>query len=1330
MISTFSTICIAFLLSNVDANRVGADSSGAAAAIPTDVPPALTVSAAYLPCAGQDGNAADQRGCADVIWDYERRIRVNLQGYLDTVLTAAYILPAYAKLLDDVDAQLESTISFLDPSNEEGIYMFVYDAQVATLALAAQVKDILPQVQQNFVIFNTLMQYLPQQVSGYNLALTQNITLSLKSLITNQTWEYGNSTTNMLNIFNATQADIMTTHKSFMTNFTKAVTLANQAVSAWQTYQAGNYSYLSGNLSTVYDSLANKTDVFQTQLINQSAVLAHESIQSLRDVTAANLTTLQDAFATAMSTLNTTYYKGLSDAATSDVKLTAEDVAYAANISAQVQAIHDQFSATLLLITDQTATQEAANDVFMKQLQLNETQMLSSMNVSVTDAASAAKAFSQLANQTQIKGLLLTRKVLGSLNNMLESVKSAVKSQSSSFAASTGSALQNQANAVADAANAGAAAANAAAGAVAGQVADAAATAGQNTQGMVNAVAQLLDAISGMSDVIKAKIGLFSDSSDASLSAVQDTIGGSANDLYDTVSQVAKAGQDKAVATQSTLLGLQASTQDQASSLLDGFQASLGTQLDAMNEAYSAASSEGSVAVTDASAVVQDSASAVSSLQDSASAIGSQANSASAAASSEFSQLDNIVGNTESAVQQSIDEAQQAINSYIQQQAVATANEIIQIGYKTNQTFSTTFTPIQSAAAQTFSDITRAFADLTAEAKTVLDGVEAAGVDFAQIVNATLAKNDSTTALMNAMVSQATARWDSIVASKLASFKTLIQGSDAWTQGVVDDKVDHLQNLTSLLMEQINAQMNTVLGQLVNVSADANITSINMVQAVNTLNASVIAINGAAESALADVTALNSNQSVNFAALANTSANVTANIIEQAAAMKQRIIAQNASLQAMMSGIASNASAQVTADTASFINFTLSFLASINNQRDAQNDFADSQSQVRIAIINELSSDIDSMRQGLLDAIMIGNSENADMANQLTVVLGEIANSQQLLATQRGASLESVQQKLSGLMNLVKGVGGSLQTNLNAALTRITSEAEVAATKSSASEATTVAKQTNQVQGLGNTVLDMLDGVLSANSAASQELGSQQGQALQIARMVQDLGTNSSMALRKLLSAIATGKMTVQQALASASKVNTEGLETIGNVAEAFVQVLQNFDSSTAAFVDDASTDIEIYNTSAMQYISDSNLILNVIAEPLDAFADFSSGMSDAYVANLTHAIGMATDQLQKSQDRQSADSRFVNGVLQDIKDKITNVSTTLSDIRANETSFIQGLATGAKASIRAAIRGMQSSYMPEAAQKGAALALDSVTWPRNSTSSFLQQIRRHKYSF
>ena len=1331
MISTLSSIFVILIIgaSTASASAEADDSEGAMSVIPSEVPPALIISSAYLPCAGDNGGAADKRGCADVIWDYERRIRFNLQGYLNSVNNAAYTLPLYSQLLSDIEARLQSTIAFLDPTNSTGIYSFVNDAQIAADILASQVKEILPAVQQEFVMFDTYLQYLPKQITGYNNALTQNITLSLESLITNQTWDYGNSTANMVKIFNTTQASIMANHMSFMTNFSNAITLANQAITAWQGYQTGNLSALSSKLTQVYGGITNNTAVFKDELTTKSAALKELSIESLSNVTSDNLVKLRSAFATGMSNLNSTYYEGLSNASVADAKLSAADADYAANISAQVQSIEDQFSATLLLISNQTATQQVANDVFMKQLQLNETQMLSTMNVSLTDAASASNAFSQLANETQIKGLLLTRKVLASLNDMLNSVKSAVSSQTKSFAASTGSALQSQASAVADATNAGKAAASAATGAVAGQVSDAAASAGQNTQAMVGAVAELLDAISGMSDVIKAKIGLFSDSSEASMSAVQDTMTGSANDLYNTVSQVAQAGHDQAVATQSSLLGLQTSTQEQASNLLGGFQDTLGKQLDAMNSAFTDASDQGSQTVSDASAVVQDSASAVSSLQDSASAIGSLASAASSSADSGFTQLDSIVGNTETATQQSLNQAQQAIATYIQQQATVTATDMIQLGYDTNQTFSTAFTPIRSAATKTFSDITRAFSDLTAEASTVLNGVEAAGVDFAQIVNATLAKNDSTNALMNAMVAQASARWDAILADKLADFKTVVQGSDSWTQSVIEDKIDHLQNLTGLLMGQINTQMNTVLGQLVNVSAEANITAINMLQSVSNLNASVVTVDSSAQDALTDVIALNANQTANFAALSNLTASVDANIIQQAAAMKQRIIAQNASLQAMINGIANNASAQVISDTASFVNFTTSFLASINNQREAQNDFADSQSQVRIAILNELASDIDSMRQDMLDAIMNGESQNADMANQLSIVLGEIANSQQLLASQRGASLQSVQQKLSGLMTLVKGVSGSLQTNLNAAMNRISSEAQISATKSSASQATTVAGQTNQVQGLGNSVLDMLDGVMTANSAASQELGSQQGQALEIARMVQDLGAKGSMALRKLLSAIATGQMSVKQALASATQVNTEGLDTIGSVAEAFVQVLQSFDSSTSAFVDQASSDIEIYNASALQYIDDSNTILNVVAEPLDAFATFSQGMSDTYLTNMNDAITNATAQVSSAQALQTADAQFVNGVVQDIKDKIANVSSTLASIRANETSYIQGLASEAKSTIRAAIRQMETNYLPAAASAAAPLAVDSVKWPGNS-SSFLQEIRYHKYSF
>jgi hypothetical protein len=340
-------------------------------------------------------------------------------------------------------------------------------------------------------------------------------------------------------------------------------------------------------------------------------------------------------------------------------------------------------------------------------------------------------------------------------------------------------------------------------------------------------------------------------------------------------------------------------------------------------------SDQGNKVIDDATATVSDAAAAVRDIRDASDDLSNEASVAQSNAEIGYQQLGGLVNKTEAAAKQSIDQAKQALASFISQQAYETAHSLVDLAVTTNATVIGGFSDIRAHANQTFNDINKAFSDLVEEGNFVLAAVNTAGVSFPQIVNSTIAKNASVTALIQAMIAKAQNGWDAIVADEFESFKTAINSADTQTQVDIDRKLGSLRTLASTLMSQVDNKMHALIARMVDIGAEANLSTINYQQSVANLNSSLTSIQEAARDAAVQLRNLSATQDANFAFLANQTAAVDALIAQEGADFKGKVFSQNASILAAIYNMTNNAKAQVSTDTASFVNFTQSFLNSI-----------------------------------------------------------------------------------------------------------------------------------------------------------------------------------------------------------------------------------------------------------------------------------------------------------------------------------------------------------------------------------------------------------------
>ena len=72
----------------------------------------------------------------------------------------------------------------------------------------------------------------------------------------------------------------------------------------------------------------------------------------------------------------------------------------------------------------------------------------------------------------------------------------------------------------------------------------------------------------------------------------------------------------------------------------------------------------------------------------------------------------------------------------------------------------------------------------------------------------------------------------------------------------------------------------------------------------------------------------------------------------------------------------------------------------------------------------------------------------------------------------------------------------------------------------------------------------------------------------------------------------------------------------------------------------------------------------------------------------------------------------------QNITDALRAASKSLTEIRVNETSFIEEYAVAAQGKLRSKLRGIMNDRYPEVAQAQRSLELDQVQWPKVSADT------------
>ena len=1211
--------------------------------IPLDIPDELPSTDEMAACRPSDPTY-NMQDCADAVLDYERRFRLNLAEDRSSVFAADATASVYQQMMDNITEAMNHAnyeLGISATSDEKSIQTVVDDAQSALYVLQANT-GLVPDLQNISDQVLSTLTGLPEMIGNYTADLIVNVTNDLTSLLNNQTKVTSAELDAVSKQFTEAQRSITTFHTDSLNSATEALNAMKSLITDWSTYQTGNLSVASASIGQVSKNLDARVSQLELNLSDFASNLSSLAAQNLSDNAAVQGTVLLEALNSVTSNLNDTYNKDIIKLQAADKEIYKTRADFKLRNTQQLESFQKQLQRMFMNVANFSAVERVAVDEFVTAALRARQSNFSALNLSLSDAASAAFSFEGVANQSEITGLLYTRKILAALNDMLNSVKKAVTAQTSSFAAATGGALQQQASGVADSSSAGQSAANSAKAAIGGKAADATGTAGKNMNSMVGAMADLLDAISGMSDVMKAKVGLFSDSSATSLTSVDNTVGDAVESVAATLADISEVNREKSANSAAALLGLQADTQDQAALAFSAFQGKLSANLDDMGAMYAKASSAGKLMLSDAKDTASASSVAVGGVQETSGRLTSASKDAASEISSSFGQLGNVVTNTETAAQQAVSQAQQNMMDFVSQQGFEAAQQMTRFAGDTNQTFKAGFQTIQKSVTATQTQEKRQFDDLMTAGTQLRDGLQAAITNFDQLINSTINQNSSIAKLMDTMGSNAKARWDAIVASKLNEFEAILSALNDAGDKYLDNQIGSMQNQSQAKLDLVTRRMHRIISDMFGMSGGANVTILNLQAVLSGLNSTATFVDESAANATSELAVLNAKQDANFALLTNKSADVDAFLVASASAMNQQVVGQNATVVGMMNNITNNASSQVQTDASSFVNFTNSFISSISTLDEAQNAFEEDQSDRRMALIAEVQTDIASVRDDLINTVLMGNSENDGIAAQLNTVLQEIAGSQQLLGSEQGAALANIQKKLKTVSSMVSGIGDSLQTNLDAAMTRISSEAHIQKVKSGDAQTGTVSNQTTQASGLGNQVLSMLDGVIAAGNSGDTDLNDQQVAAMQMAQMIQGLGVNGSQALRNLLSAIQSGKITVQQALASASTMNEANLDSVGGIAASLQAVVQGYVSGTQLFFGNASTQVDTYNVSAEEYIENMGVLQDAAAANLVTESAIVNLLTDSYTSNMTSLMASANEALQVDRSTESADSVFV----------------------------------------------------------------------------------------
>jgi len=220
------------------------------------------------------------------------------------------------------------------------------------------------------------------------------------------------------------------------------------------------------------------------------------------------------------------------------------------------------------------------------------------------------------------------------------------------------------------------------------------------------------------------------------------------------------------------------------------------------------------------------------------------------------------------------------------------------------------------------------------------------------------------------------------------------------------------------------------------------------------------------------------------------------------------------------------------------------------------------------------------------------------------------------------------------------------------------------------------------VSAIGNNMVNSLQ-TFNASAQSIATLASySKGGLVGVSQMVQDLNTTATIQLQLLLAKVQAGKISLQQALQSASSLNMADLNTIGDVADAFSSIIDSYIALTHQTFADSESVLDEFNSSATSVITGYSDELMTALGSVSELVSLGQGVSADLSSDLENAVSSVSDSLAVEQENDSTEALNILTTTSFITSLINNATAAYAQIENTENQAVANLTLWAQINI------------------------------------------------
>ena len=822
-----------------------------------------------------------------------------------------------------------------------------------------------------------------------------------------------------------------------------------------------------------------------------------------------------------------------------------------------------------------------------------------------------------------------------------------------------------------------------------------------STVNMMGSLADLLLSLQTLVELMHAKMDSSTDSSTGALELVNKVASGNAQDLAQTIGDISAKQQANLIQAQATGMD----TASDSSSTVGGMVSSVGAAtFQAVNGAqnlYADAEGASNEQISDMAALIEASSEAGSNLQNAHSSLSSAATSTLGIMNANATALRGLLRNANAGMQVALDGA-----------AAAAMSELDNLN-------SSLFWQLQSTATQTN--------------LTVLDQIK----DF-QAYLSTINKTTVELPMANISATGVTslAQLGPAIIQAVASFKS---ENDALNEGFKANRTSHVNHFSYNVSTAQSTDVGTVDALVALMGNATRVTNIADVQAASAANFSA-----AVESAydlLGNLSSIQGDERglgilagglndtmmqlrsdvnsslTNATTRERTETPVALEILRNKTelglnatkALNSLILSTQSALNALNTSVRSQIVDSTTAiDLNPVLDKLNQFLAAVVIQQSKYFDLTSHQAALRAAIVTDQQADLHLLSAEQKTELIAVKADYASrqsnvlgVADQLTKTIGKLASSS-------GTDVSSLLASLSSIRGISDGLSSSLQSYVSGAASRMESETKLAAQQLDKLATGNVMTRSLAAAAIGNKMVDHILNFNASTQTISHIASYNKGGLVGVSQIVQDLSTAQSLQLQMLLNQVEAGKVTLQQALASAVNISAADLTNIGEVASAFAGLVYEYTAVTAQTYSDADAALDNFKASATDTIKEYGAALNESLASVTSLVTLGQKVSRDLTGDFESAIDSARGNLTIAMRQDSQEAIAVGNTTSFITGLINNATSRFSEIDAAETAAVNSLTKWAQVSLH--------NMLATVSNPGTAMSIDSknLQWSAN----------------